>query len=77
MRKDDSVRCVHCGREFSVRLLELVRWGGPLWCKVCVAYADHELEEASERVRIAQEGLVGDGWGVGMASSARSHLDAD
>ena len=47
MRRDDSVLCVCCGREFSVRLLELVRWEGPLWCQPCITYADAELAEAA------------------------------
>ena len=58
MRKDDSVLCVCCGREFSVRLLELVRWEGPLWCQPCITYADTELAEAARRARIAQEPFV-------------------
>ena len=58
MRKDDSVLCVACGREFSVRLLQLVRWEGPLWCQTCIAYADNELAEAARRVRTAQERFV-------------------
>ena len=58
MRKDDSVLCVCCGREFSVRLLELVRWDGPLWCRNCIEYADQELAEAARRARIAQEPFV-------------------
>ena len=58
MRKDDSVLCVCCGQEFSVRLLELVRWEGPLWCQPCITYADTELAEAASRARKAQEPFV-------------------
>jgi hypothetical protein len=58
MRRDDSVLCVCCGREFSVRLLELVRWEGPLWCQTCIGKADHELAEAARRARKAQEPFV-------------------
>ena len=58
MRRDDSVLCVCCGQEFSVRLLELVRWEGPLWCQPCITYADTELAEAPSRARKAQEPFV-------------------
>ena len=58
MIRDDSVLCVCCGREFSVRLLELVRWEGPLWCQPCITYADTELAEAASRARKAQEPFV-------------------
>jgi len=58
MEKKDSVLCVCCGREFSVRLLELVRWEGPLWCQPCITYADTELAEAASRARKAQEPFV-------------------
>ena len=58
MIRDDSVLCVCCGREFSVRLLELVRWEGPLWCQPCITYADTELAEAALRARRAQEPFV-------------------
>jgi len=58
MIRDDSVLCVCCGREFSVRLLELVRWEGPLWCQPCITYADAELFLASQRARKAQEPFV-------------------
>lgn len=58
MYKNDSVLCVCCGREFSVRLLELVRWEGPLWCQTCIAYADAELAEAAQRARKAQAPFV-------------------
>jgi len=58
MIRDDSVLCVCCGREFSVRLLELVRWEGPLWCQSCITYADTELAEAASRARKAQEPFV-------------------
>jgi hypothetical protein len=58
MRRDDSVLCVCCGREFSVRLLELVRWEGPLWCQGCISKADQELAEAAQRARKAQEPFV-------------------
>ncbi len=58
MNKDDSVLCVCCGREFSVRLLELARWKGPLWCSQCIERADNELVEAARRARRAQEPFV-------------------
>jgi hypothetical protein len=58
MRKDDSVLCVACGGEFSVRLLQLVRWEGPLWCQACIGKADQELAEAARRARSAQEPFV-------------------
>ena len=58
MNRNDSVLCVCCGREFSVRLLELVRWEGPLWCQTCIAYADHELAEAAQRAIRAQAPFV-------------------
>lgn len=58
MYKNDSVLCASCGKEFSVRLLQLVRWEGPLWCQTCIAYADHELAMAAGRARKAQEPFV-------------------
>jgi hypothetical protein len=58
VNRDDSVLCVCCGREFSVRLLELVRWEGPLWCQTCIGKADQELAEAAQRARKAQEPFV-------------------
>ena len=58
MEKNDSVLCVCCGREFSLRLLEMARWKGPLWCRQCIELADQELAEAARRARIAQGPFV-------------------
>ena len=58
MNRNDSVLCVCCGREFSVRLLELVRSERPLWCQTCIAYADQELAEAAQRAIRAQAPFV-------------------
>lgn len=51
MRRDDSVICACCGREFTARLTWLVRQRPPIWCVWCVDKADRELEKAQERAR--------------------------